>query len=155
MISLSKIVNETRAIELAVLHLTRDPDFVVKKNVLNSEMVDLVVSLKKGINLTPLFMVNVKAVKNISDYKKYITFNNREKGFIRASEFPVVLFVFDMSDDKGYYAMLNSPSPNDESTLVIQALTNIRLMKITRIEIAKIKDKAIRYSNTNYFNNQI
>jgi hypothetical protein len=146
MLSLTGMLNHIRAVELAVMYLTRDPNIVVNKSPAKVGDYDLAVSLRNLSNFNPLFMVEIRSVRSIAEYRHSISFTNQERAFLKISKCPVVLFVFDMSNDQGYFRWLKEPVPG-QPELILRSLTDIQLSRITNSLIARIKNQSLNFLN--------
>jgi hypothetical protein len=112
---------ETRAAQLAIVHLTRHSDVHVTQEP-QDYGVDLLVSLlEDGRNVGRLLAVQVKAVSSkdrISSKSTDQEFWRQEAAF-HTFRLPLCLFVFNMENDQGYYRWVRQPDSSLENRRLV------------------------------------
>lgn len=100
---------ETRAVQLAIVHLTRRPDVRVTQEP-HEDGVDLLVSLlKNGKNVGRLLAVEVKAATSETMIPGAYGKDWRPDAILNSYYFPLCLFVFSMDHDRGYWRWVRKP----------------------------------------------
>lgn len=98
-----------RAVQLAIVHLTRRDDVAVIQEP-QDYGVDLLVSLQEdGRNVGRLLAVQVKAVRSTMSLSRVGHDSGPADASFSAFRFPLCLFVFSMEDDQGYWRWLRRP----------------------------------------------
>jgi Domain of unknown function (DUF4365) len=101
-----------RAEDLAFLHLTRRGDFVVNRLVSPDAGVDFLVTVTRdGVPTGRVFGVQVKAregsVQSAGELNRLM--KRPQVRSVADVPFPLCMFVFTMSDDRGYFGWLKEP----------------------------------------------
>lgn len=103
---------ETRATQLAIVHLTRRADVQVTREVRDdyNKVIDLLVSLlEDGHNVGCLLAVEVKAAMS----EKEIQGSQKQWGqdnALNSYRLPLCLFVFSMDNDRGFWQWVRKPN---------------------------------------------
>ena len=99
-----KNFEDWRAEQLAKVFLCRFNDLILKKS--NQIGLDFIVGVKYNNTIDEIFGIEIKAGKKRSWFTKQIR-NNKTK--YADNKFPVLLFLFDMETDKGYFSWIVKP----------------------------------------------
>ena len=114
-----------RANQMIKVFLTRFDNLLIRES-FNSGL-DFIVGVEyENEKIETLFGIEVKAGKNRNWFKKKI---NEKKEIYEQYNFPVLLIIFDMDTDKGYFSWIKKPLSSSMFTKKIQfyQLTDIRM----------------------------
>jgi hypothetical protein len=118
-----------RAELLAFVHLTRRDDVVVDRLAAADFGVDYLVSLAgKGVPPGRIFGVQVKAIDGCVANPGDLDGAPRlriERQHLAAAPLPLLLFVFTMHDDRGFYGWLKEPVVGADGVAVLRPVDSI------------------------------
>ncbi|MFL5384033.1 MAG: DUF4365 domain-containing protein [Longimicrobiaceae bacterium] len=131
-----------RAELLAFIHLTRRDDLAVDRLASSDSGVDFLVTLVQGgVPTGRMFGVQVSAregsVARPCDLHSAGDFSIREVADVLL---PLCLFVFTMSDDRGYYAWLKEPDVADPRVPVLRPVDEARWNELDHAGLGRIVD---------------
>ena len=130
---------ETRAIQLAVVHLTRRSDVQVTQEARvqmpqesRVRYADLMVSLlENGQDVGQLLAVEVKAAATDNDILKASRSFDKQSSFVSYFPFPMCLFVFSMETDKGVWRWVRRPQPDALDKSHLWSVSDDKLSPLT------------------------
>lgn len=135
---------ETRAVQLAVVHLTRRRDVSVTQEPretreLRTMRTDLLVSLlEEGQDVGQFLAVEVKAAASDEDVLKASRKLSRQGRSVTYFPFPICLFVFSMETDQGYWRWVRQPELNPEDKSHLFSVTDVKLSLLTKEALNQI-----------------
>ncbi len=103
---------EKRAENLAMMHLTRNPDLSVER-LQDPSGLELLVTIAPGhVSTGRLFGIQIKGQDNAisTPHDRSIPSSQSEMNQLKDYPFPVCELLFTMKDDRGYYRWLKAPT---------------------------------------------
>lgn len=133
---------ETRATQLAIVHLTRRRDIqVIQEPYMGNVRLDLLVSLlEDGRDVNRLLAVEVKAVSSKSVLERGGQKVRRQRPDLASLDLPVCLFIFSMEDDQGYWQWLRKPDNDCPDTRCLHSVQSHALKPLTSDAISQVLD---------------
>jgi hypothetical protein len=132
-----------RAENLAFVHLTRRTDLVVNRVASPDGSVDFLVTVRRGgVPTGRMFGVQVNAregsVARAADLEAFI--EPVQTGSVADATIPFCVFVFTMSDDRGYFRWLKEPAVGARRKPVLRAEGGIGWSDLDRDALDRIVD---------------
>jgi len=133
---------EIRAAQLAVVHLTRRADIAVSQETSSHDArADLLVSLlNSGREVGQLLAVEVKAVpwdREAADASHQFSQHSHR---VSRFPFPMVLFVFSMETDQGFWRWIRQPGADSEDAHRLLTVTDETLIVLTDASMDRMLD---------------
>ena len=138
---------ETRANQLAIVHLTRRRDIsILQEPYVDAVRLDLLVSLlENGQDVKQYLAVEVKALSSQMQAEWVSQQVQRQRPELASLDLPLCLFLFSMEDDQGYWQWLREPDNDCPDSHCLRTVKSRTVEPLTDAAISQALETVRRW----------